>query len=168
MSLRSNFARLFASLRRYRADAACRKWQWNRRRCFHPVLTRPCSGSLDESWTDSSLVSATTALSRNPRVRIREPQTIGPIDEEEEEEWMNRGFLEDVRETVLILARIVIVSSVVTTLIAAYLITRLTHTRLFPGALRSGERKIVFTKYYAAAASLSEGLREAKKQFITS
>ncbi|EFN69018.1 Uncharacterized aarF domain-containing protein kinase 2 [Camponotus floridanus] len=51
---------------------------------------------------------------------------------------MHRGFLEDARETVLILARIVIVSSVVTTMIAAYLITRLTHARLFPGALRAG------------------------------
>lgn len=150
MSPRPNFARLLASLR-CRADVARRKWQWSRRRCFHLALTRPCHRSLDDSWTDRSLVSASAALSRNPRVRIRELQTIGLVNDEKEEEWMNRGFLEDARETVLILARIVIVSSVVTTLIAAYLITRLTHARLFPGALRAGEREIFYKVLFAPA-----------------
>ncbi|XP_072749446.1 uncharacterized aarF domain-containing protein kinase 2 [Anoplolepis gracilipes] len=138
MSLRPNFARFLASLRRCRADAAWRKWQ-NRHRCFNSTLTRPRNNDLDDAETDRSLAS-TTALSRNPRAHIREPQTIGPMDDDrnDKEERKNRGFLEDVRETVLILARIVIVSSVVTTLITAYLITRLTHASLFSTTLRRG------------------------------
>lgn len=139
MLLRPNLARFLASLRRCRsADAARRRWQFRRRR-FHQTLTCPRNRNLDDVRTDRGLASATTALSRNPRVQIREPQTIGYVDDEEERR--NGGFLEDARETVLILVRIVIVSSVVTILVAAYLITRLTHVNLFPAVLRTGKCK---------------------------
>ncbi|KAM0729486.1 putative aarF domain-containing protein kinase 2 [Formica fusca] len=136
MSLRSNFARFLASLRRCRADVARGKWEY-RRRCFRTALTRLRNGDLDDA-NDRNFASATTTLSRNPRIKIREPQTIGSADEGDDGERKSGVFLEELRETVLILARIVIVSSVVTTLIAAYLITRLTHANLFPTALRTG------------------------------
>ncbi|CAL1687399.1 unnamed protein product [Lasius platythorax] len=136
MLLRPNLARFLASLRRCRsADAARGRWQFRRRR-FHQTLTRPGNRDLDDVRTDRGLASATTALSRNPRVQIREPQTIGSVDDEEERR--NGGFLENARETVLILVRIVVVSSVVTILVAAYLITRLTRVNLFPAVLRTG------------------------------
>ncbi|KAL6447010.1 hypothetical protein ACFW04_001402 [Cataglyphis niger] len=137
MLLRSNFARFLASLRRCRADAKRGKWQY-RWRCFRTAFTRSHNDESNVDNMDRSFTSATTTFSRNPRVKIREPQTIGPADDGEESELSNKGILEEARETVLILARIVIVSSVVTTLIAAYLITRLTHTNLFPTALRRG------------------------------
>lgn len=140
MLLRSNFARFLASLRRCRADATRGKWQY-RWRCFRTALTRPHNGEPNDDNMDRNFTSATTTFFRNPRVKIREPQTIGPADDGEERELSNEGILEEARETVLILARIVIVSSVVTTLIAAYLITRLTHTNLFPTALRRGKHK---------------------------
>ncbi|EFN88692.1 Uncharacterized aarF domain-containing protein kinase 2 [Harpegnathos saltator] len=42
------------------------------------------------------------------------------------------------REAILILTRIMVISSVISTLLAAYLITRLTHATLFPTILRKG------------------------------
>lgn len=162
MSLRSNFARFLASLRRCRADATRGKWQY-RWRCFRTALTRPRNGDLNDDNIDRSFTSATTTFSRSPRVKIREPQTIGPADDEDEGELRNGSVLEEARETVLILARIVIVSSVVTTLIAAYLITRLTHTNLFPTALRRGKRKIVFIKYYPQLVIIAKRSRQTNK-----
>jgi len=65
---------------------------------------------------------------------------VGPVDDEEkEEEERKGGFLADARETILVLARIAIVTSVITTLLAAYLITRLTHASSFPTILREGK-----------------------------
>lgn len=84
---------------------------------------------------------SSTALFRGQRIKIpREPQSAPAekVEEEEQKEGVE-DFLEDTRKTILMLARIVIVSSVITTLAAAYLITRLTHTSLFPIILRRGK-----------------------------
>ncbi|KYQ47259.1 putative aarF domain-containing protein kinase 2 [Trachymyrmex zeteki] len=61
-----------------------------------------------------------------------------PINEEKEEEGQKNGFLVDAQEMILVLARIAIVSTVITILLVAYLITRLTHASLFPIILRKG------------------------------
>ncbi|XP_018405692.1 PREDICTED: uncharacterized aarF domain-containing protein kinase 2-like [Cyphomyrmex costatus] len=60
-----------------------------------------------------------------------------PIDDDEEEEQKS-GFLVDAQEMILVLTRITIVTTVITILLVAYLITRLTHASLFPTILRKG------------------------------
>lgn len=132
---RSNFAWLLASLRRRS------RYRPRGRRLHPPAMTRCRDEYPNPQWSNRNLAS--TALSRNPRAQIREPQTVGSIDdqeqeEEEEEEERKSGFLVDARETSLVLARLAIVTSVITTLLAAYLITRLTHTNAFPTILRKG------------------------------
>ncbi|XP_071649990.1 uncharacterized aarF domain-containing protein kinase 2 [Temnothorax longispinosus] len=138
MSLRLNLARLFASLRRRSDDVARWRSRYRPRGCrFHPPPVTRCANENPNQWTNRNFAS--TVLSRNPRAKIREPQTVGPIDDEEkEEEKQKGGFLADARETVLVLARIAIVTSVITTLLAAYLITRFTYTNSFPIILRKG------------------------------
>jgi len=64
---------------------------------------------------------------------------MGFLDEEKEkEEERKDGFFVDARETVLMLMRIAIVTSIIITLLAAYLIMRMTHASSFPIILRKG------------------------------
>ncbi|XP_014489555.1 PREDICTED: uncharacterized aarF domain-containing protein kinase 2-like [Dinoponera quadriceps] len=69
--------------------------------------------------------------------------------EREETEETERGFLRDALEAILILARIAVISSIVSTLLAAYLITRLTHATWFPTILRRGVEFLgpIFVKF---------------------
>lgn len=138
MSLRPNLARLFASLRRSCEDITRRRSRYRSRgRCFHPSPVKRSCSEYSNEWTNRDLAS--TTLSRNPRAQIREPQLVGPIEDEREKEMERKGgFLIDAREMILVLARIAIVTSVITILLAAYLITRLTHTSSFPIILRKG------------------------------
>lgn len=137
MSLRANLARLLASLRDDVARG--RSCYRPRGRRLRPSSVTRCGGEYRNRWIDRDLAS--TALSRNPRAHIREPQTAGPVDDDEEkkEEERKDGFLADARETILVLARIAIVTSVISTLLVAYLITRLTHASSFPTILREGK-----------------------------
>lgn len=94
-----------------------------------------CRYEYPKHWTNRNFAS--TTLSRNPRAHIREPQTVS-IEQEEEEELQRDDFFVDAREMILVLARVAIVTSVITTLLAAYLITHLTHANSFPNILRKG------------------------------
>ncbi|XP_018378366.1 PREDICTED: uncharacterized aarF domain-containing protein kinase 2 isoform X2 [Trachymyrmex cornetzi] len=69
---------------------------------------------------------------------IRELQTVWPTYKEKEEEEQKNGFLADAQEMILVLVRIAVVGTIITTLLVAYLITRLTHVSLFPTILRKG------------------------------
>lgn len=142
MLRRPNLARFLASLRCRGEDIARRRLRYHPRGCcFHPSLVKRSRGEYPNEWNNRDLAS--TTLSRNPRAQIREPQSVGPIDDGKEEEMEQRGsFLIDAREMILMLARIAIVTSVITTLLAAYLITRLTHTSSFPIILRKGNPSI--------------------------
>ncbi|XP_018349868.1 PREDICTED: uncharacterized aarF domain-containing protein kinase 2 isoform X1 [Trachymyrmex septentrionalis] len=135
----SNLVRLFTSLCRYGDNIgdsiACRRLYYRLRgRQFHLPLTR-CRGEYPNQWTNYNLAS--TALSCKPRAQIRELQTMWPTYKEKEGEQKN-GFLVDAQEMILILARIAIVSTVITILLVAYLITRLTCANFFPTILRKG------------------------------
>lgn len=151
MSLRPNLARLLASLRR-RGDDIRHRWRsrYRPRRAspphrFHSPLTH-CDGECPNQWTNQRNLASTT-LSRNSRAQIREPQTLDFVDDEEKSEEARKcGILADLQETMHMLARIVIITSVITTLLTAYLITRLTHTSSFPIILRKGKpvSKIVY------------------------
>jgi len=135
MSRRMNLARLLTSLRHRGNDIARRRSHLRGCR-FHQPLTTYCYCKYPNQWTNHNLVS--TAFSRNPRAQIRESQTMGSIDEEKEEEERKDGFLVDARETILMLMRIGIVTSIIITLLAAYLIMRMTHASSFPIILRKG------------------------------
>ncbi|KYM83507.1 putative aarF domain-containing protein kinase 2 [Atta colombica] len=56
----------------------------------------------------------------------------------ENEEKQKNGFLVDAQEMILVLARIAIISTVITILLITYLITRLTYANLFPIILQKG------------------------------
>lgn len=129
MSLRPKLARLLASLRRRGGDGVA-----HRCRCRPAHRPRRDGEHLDR-WTDL----APTTLSRNARAQIREPQTANfDSDDEERSEKRKGGFLADLQETMRVLARIAIITSVIASLLAAYLITRLTHPTSFPVLLRKG------------------------------
>ncbi|XP_011685452.1 PREDICTED: uncharacterized aarF domain-containing protein kinase 2-like isoform X2 [Wasmannia auropunctata] len=138
MSLRPNLAWLLANLRRYSNDIALWRSRYRYRgRRFHSSAMTRCRDEYPNQWYPNL---PSTALSRNPRAQIREPQTMGPINDEEKEEDKKeqKGFFVDAQETILVLTRITIVTSIIITLLAAYLITRLTHTSLFLVILRKG------------------------------
>lgn len=138
MLLRPKLARLLASLRR-RGDniARWRLYYHPRGRRFHPPAKMRYDDEYHKQWNNRNFAS--TVLPRKPRAHIREPQSVGPVDNEEKEQKVRKsGFLANARETIFVLARIAIITSVITTLLAAYLITRLTHTSSFPTILRKG------------------------------
>lgn len=134
MSLGSNFTRFFTLaklLRRYRDKISRKKWYYQN--YSHPLIRHYYDHNIER--TKRNLLS--TALCRSPRMRIpREPQSRTPIEKEDEQK---EGFMESTRKAILMLARIMIVSSVITTLVVAYLITRLTHTNMFPIILQKGK-----------------------------
>ncbi|XP_011631396.1 uncharacterized aarF domain-containing protein kinase 2-like [Pogonomyrmex barbatus] len=136
MSLRPNLARLIANIRRCGDNVLARRRSRYRRRenCSHPPPVKRSSEYLNER-TNHDLAS--TVLSRNPRAQIREPQTIGSIGDDEED-VQKGGFLVEARETILVITRIAVVITVINILLIVYLITRLTHTSLFPPILRKG------------------------------
>lgn len=140
MSLRPNLARLIANIRRCGDNVLARRRSRYRRRenCFHPPPVKRSREYLNE-WTNYNLASA--ALSRHPRAQIREPQTIGPIGDDDKN-VQKGGFLVETRETILVIARIAVVISVINILLIVYLITRLTHTSLFPPILRKGIQQV--------------------------
>ncbi|XP_067204019.1 uncharacterized aarF domain-containing protein kinase 2-like isoform X2 [Linepithema humile] len=137
MSLGSNFTRFFTLaklLRRY-CDKIVRRRKWYQN-YSHPLIKRYRDNDFDIKRTSRNLSS--NALFRGPRIKIpREPQSGTPIDKIDEDE-QEEGFLECTQRAILILAKIVVVSSVITTLVAAYLITRVTHTNVFPIILQRG------------------------------
>jgi len=134
----SNLMRLFTSLCRY-SEITCRRLYYRPRgRHFHPSPTR-CRGEYSNQWINHNLAS--TALFCKPRAQIRELQTMWPIYKENEEEQKN-GFLIDAQEMILVLARIAIISTVITILLITYLITRLTYANLFPTILQKGKQNV--------------------------
>jgi len=136
MLLRMNLTRLLTSLRHRSDDIARRRSRYHLRGCrFHQPLITYCYCKYPNLWTNHNLAS--TTFSRNPRAQIRESQTMGSIDEEKEEERKD-GFLVDAQETILMLMRIAIVTSIIITLLTAYLIMRMTHASSFPIILRKG------------------------------
>jgi len=134
-----NLVRLLANLRLRGDDIARRRSRYHSRGCrFHQPLITYCYCKYPNQWINHNLAS--TTFSRNPRAQIRELQTMGSINEEKEEEEEERkdGFLVDAQETILLLMRIAIVTSIIITLLAAYLIMRMTHASSFPIILRKG------------------------------
>ncbi|XP_020293589.1 uncharacterized aarF domain-containing protein kinase 2-like isoform X2 [Pseudomyrmex gracilis] len=110
------------------------KWYCHRRGRTHPLTTR--FDLLKTIDRDLAVFSC-----GHPRVvRIREPQSRATVVGNliDDNDGHREGFLAGVRETILIFARIVVVSSVIATLVAAYLITRLTHANQFPLILCKG------------------------------
>lgn len=144
MSLRPNLARFLASLCR-RGDDIPYRWRSRlRRRRLRPPWSPMTHGDSEYSnqWTTNRNF-ASTIVSRNSRAHIREPQTLDFVDDDEKsEEKRKGGFLADLQETIHVLARIAIITSVITTLLAAYLITRLTHAGSFPIILRKGKQNV--------------------------
>lgn len=127
-------------LRRYRDGIIARPRKWHRPTAtmgrFHPLITYRLNH--DPGHGVVGVHHFTLTLSRvQPDVKI-EVNAPWPIEREEMEE-VEKGFLQDAREAILIMVRIMVVGSVISTLLATYLITRLTHATLFPTILRRGE-----------------------------
>lgn len=129
MSLRINFASFLKSigLLRYRNNISRRKWHqgWSR---VHPLIKR--NGNL--VFTQRTARQVVSTFSHNFDIK-NETQTVKYIDNIKE-----GSFSEDALKTALILVRILIIGSIITIVFAAYLITRLTCTNLFPTILRKG------------------------------
>lgn len=136
--MRLKFAKLIALsnqlARLYRSGNIPRgKWYYHRRGRSHPPITRfDLLKAIDRDLA---------VFSCGPRViRIREPQSVTVVGNVIDNDGHDESFLTGVREIISIFARIVIVSSIITTLIAAYLITRLTHANQFPLILCKGKQ----------------------------
>lgn len=142
-SLRSNFVRfLRLSLRG--------KSPYRIRARFHSPITRRADFHL-RLGIERNLASSATFYRASP-LNIREGRTARLINVSDDERKVDQP-LEYTRRMIAILVRLVIVSSVIITLIAAYLITRLQITRatLFPNILRKGKREGALSLYLCVA-----------------
>lgn len=144
-----NFARFFRLSRHYRHYVVARRRKWHGENSrgpagprFHQLATRR---DPDLDLVDTTVVRDLVfpSLSRvDPRLENDRPAAWLVRRKEDEGQEGRLGILGDARETILILARIAIIGSVIVILLAAYLITRLTHSSLFPAILRRGEREV--------------------------
>ncbi|XP_032684506.1 uncharacterized aarF domain-containing protein kinase 2-like isoform X2 [Odontomachus brunneus] len=152
MSLRPNLVRFFRQSssrlsRRYRGDIIANLRKWHRPMVttshFRPLITRRLDLDLAHGVVGGVRHLASTLSRVQPAVKI-EVNALWPIEREETEEI---GL--DAREAILILARIMVISSVISTLLAAYLITRLTHATSFSTILRKAVEFLgpIFVKF---------------------
>ncbi|XP_032684508.1 uncharacterized aarF domain-containing protein kinase 2-like isoform X4 [Odontomachus brunneus] len=159
MSLRPNLVRFFRQSssrlsRRYRGDIIANLRKWHRPMVttshFRPLITRRLDLDLAHGVVGGVRHLASTLSRVQPAVKI-EVNALWPIEREETEEigLEEKDFLQDAREAILILARIMVISSVISTLLAAYLITRLTHATSFSTILRKAVEFLgpIFVKF---------------------